>query len=285
VVLALSNGIEGEPMEKASSEQLGAAKPLLAPHERFGKYGSESLHLVHASTVGIHQLVNRPNLEKALINYDMVVSDTREWSEEQTQRYAEAKKLAAFAKKEIEERFPLLTGHSLVGLWGALEASFDDFLFVRLLTAPSFLRNPECIRFKVSALDLLSDSLEKRTRLVLHEITRNLGAEFKKGIARFEEPLNCVGLGGDVEPGIRKVILEMQQLRHIWAHRGGVADDRFKETCPWVKVEVGERAKIHPETFADYSLVALAYFTAITNRALRERGLYLKQGELYRLDS
>jgi hypothetical protein len=274
---------ESEVVELASQEERKAVEWLLEPYERFREYGSESVHLIYVGMAGITRLVNLPNLEKALIEYDVHTMEAETWNEEQTRRHAESKMLAAFAKKEIDEVFPLLIAHSLVGLWGALEASFDDFLFVWLRANPTNLRNAENLKFKVSAKDLLGQSNDDRVRWILHELNRGLGADFKKGVARFEEPLNCVGLGGEVDADTRRVILEMQQLRHVWAHLGGQADRRFRDVCPWVEVDVGTRARVSPARFADYTIAALEYFAAIVSRALKSKGLYLERNKLYRL--
>jgi hypothetical protein len=116
-------------------------------------------------------------LEESIVNYDLVVSGIKERSEEQNLRIAEAQKRAAFAKKEIEEGFPLLCAHSLVGLWGAFEAAVDDFLATWLEAHPSKLTDAESIRLRVSASDLLVPIEQDRIRLVLAELARSLSVE------------------------------------------------------------------------------------------------------------
>lgn len=54
--------------------------------------------------------------------------------------FTDARIEAEFARQEIEKEFPLLNAHSLVTIWSALEALFEDVLVAHVLNRPEILK-------------------------------------------------------------------------------------------------------------------------------------------------
>jgi hypothetical protein len=270
-------------MELATREDREGIAWLRGPFGQYVKYLRDTHKLIVLATLGISRMERDAQLEESLVNYDLVVSGIKEPSEEQNLRIAEAKERAAFAKKEIKEGFPLLCAHSLVGLWGAFEAAVDDFLSIWLEAHPANLTEAGSIRLRVSASDLLVPIEQDRVRLVLAELARSLSVEARIGASRFEAILSRVGLSGEVPETVRHQILEMQQVRHIWAHRGGRPDGVFQSRCPWMEPDPNGRIKVDVERLNNYGAATVQYAIDVENRALRQHGFENRRGRLYRI--
>jgi uncharacterized protein YutE (UPF0331/DUF86 family) len=49
------------------------------------------------------------------------------------------------------------------------------------------------------------------------------------GCGRFESLLDTIGLGGSVEETVKRLFLELSQVRNIVVHKAGKADKRIVE--------------------------------------------------------
>src|SRR5438046_5033638 len=110
------------------------------PGDRFDDYASEELDLVSMSCVGIGQLRGAEAMAEAIFMAEDVLGKTRGDRKQQLQG---ARKLTAFAEKEIERGFPLIHAHSLVGVWGALEVYVRDLITTWFLNVPEALSSEE----------------------------------------------------------------------------------------------------------------------------------------------
>jgi hypothetical protein len=159
-------------MEPASQDDREGIEWLRRAFRQYVTYLQDTHKLVELAVVGISRMEGDARLAESLVNYDLVVAQEEQRTEEQNRRIAEAKERAAFAKREKGEGFPLLCAHSLVGLWGAFEAAVDDFLAIWLTAHPAELTDGDTIRLRVSANDLLTLSEQDRVRLVLGELQK-----------------------------------------------------------------------------------------------------------------
>jgi hypothetical protein len=269
-------------MDLASQQDREGIEWLRRAFRQYTSYVRETHELVVLAALGISRMQGEMQLVEALVNYDMVVSGVAQRSEEQNRRIAEAKERAAFAKRENDEGFPLLCAHSLVGLWGAFEAAFEDFLAAWLVAHPANLADAEPIRLRVSAGDLLVMSEQDRVRLVLAELIRSQSVESRMGISRFERVLGRVGLSDEVSETVKRQIFEMQQVRHLWAHRGGRPDEAFRSRCPWMHPDSSGKIRVDMRRLNDYGAATVRYAIEVENRALRQHGFENRQGRLYK---
>jgi hypothetical protein len=269
-------------MEPASRDDREGIEWLRQAFRQYVTYLQDTHKLVELAVVGISRMEGDARLAESLVNYDMVVAQEQR-TEEQDRRIAEAKERAAFAKKEMEEGFPLLCAHSLVGLWGAFEAAVDDFLAIWLAAHPADLTDGDTIRLRVSANNLLTLSEQDRVRLVLGELARSLSVEVRMGVSRFEQLLGRVGLSGEVPDDVRRLIFEMQQVRHLWAHRGGRPDEAFLMRCPWMRPDQSGKIKVDIKKLTAYGVATVRYAISIENRAIKRYGFENRQGVLYRI--
>jgi abortive infection bacteriophage resistance protein len=90
----------------------------------------------------------------------------------------------------------------------------------------------------------------------------------KRGIGRFEDVLNSIELGGPVNEKIKKLIIELYEIRNIVAHKNAVVDERFVNNCPWMETTVGEPINLSREQFSYYFLAVSWYVNEVSRRHL-----------------
>jgi hypothetical protein len=93
---------------------------LRGPLDRYRNYVEQSFRLASLAISGISRMTNDPRLIEAIVNYEMTISDADEQTEDQQSQIAEARTRGEFATQEVEQGFPFLCGHTIVGLWGGI---------------------------------------------------------------------------------------------------------------------------------------------------------------------
>jgi hypothetical protein len=79
-------------------------------------------------------------------------------------------------------------------------------------------------------------------------------------------------MGGPIADDLRRALYEAQQVRNTLAHRGGVADRRLTDACPWLKLSPGKSFTITHRRFEYYQQAIRLYVINVLNRFLREDG-------------
>jgi len=213
--------------------------------QRFFDQTSEALDLLHASIHGIRNLTLLPETVELLLGGDRSVDP----DEAQSRRQA-AKHRATVAQREIESGFRTLHSQSLVAVWGQLEAAVRDFLAAWIRHAPTAMEADRVRGLRVRLGDYLGRSEDERAEYLVDLIDEDLGSSHRYGVTRFESLLDVFQLGGPVPDRIRRDIYELQQVRNVLVHRLGVADRRLVESCPWLKLAVGDSVAIeHPMVY------------------------------------
>lgn len=184
----------------------------------------------------------------------------------------EAKGKASYARRESEAGFPIVHAHALLGLWGALECLVEDLFLASLESDPSILGEEPFrkIRLPVGMLLLASD--DDRLKAILNEASRASETDLALGVSRFERLLRMVHADGRVPSRIKESMFQAQQIRNVWAHRGGYADARFVERCPQLGFSVGQRIDLDPSNFLRYMHGFHMYGLVIMNRYLALHG-------------
>lgn len=243
------------------------------PLRRFLDYYEESLRLLHLSMRGISGLRGMPGLLKLVPPWSQTVTmrDLAESvSDEKTKKAkrdletAEAR--ANFAEKESESGFPILHAHTLVGLWGGVEAAVEDMLVGILLNEPGVLESEAFCRVKVQLAEFHRLDAEERMRLLLAEIERHHGSATKLGVDAFEFVLEKFGLSGPVEPEIKKLLWEMHHVRNVLVHRAGLADRRLVENCPWLNLKQGNLVRVNHSSLMQFGGALCKYVLGLAYR-------------------
>lgn len=229
---------------------------------------------------GLHDLTQRsirvsthmPSMIDALTSTGNFPEDERAEIKANSRRNERAERLA---KTEIENDFPFLNSHSLMGIWGALEGMVEDLAVSWMQHNPSVLDEPKLAKIRLPLVEFQRMSDQDRLRFIVTEVQRDLGLELKSGATKFESLLTALGLGGSVDRKVRDAIFEAQNLRNIFAHRGGVADRRLVANCPQLHYKVGDPVKIGTENFVRMFFGIFTYGAIVLNRCRTIEGTAL----------
>jgi hypothetical protein len=228
------------------------------PIRRLTDYIEEERDLVELSRVGIEMLRKQRPTSRSV--QDAAATLTRAVS---------GVELVARAGEEASDDHPLLHGHSLVAIWGALETMAIGVVAAWLTHRPeSRSGKVSDIKVPYSMFEDLSD--EERVDALVHELDQQRGA--KKGVDRFETLLTWVQLSGQTDPVLAQNLYEMQQVRNVFAHRRGIADRRFIEACPHFGCGVGDQILLDRDAWYDSMVAALVYAETVLLRMKEQLG-------------
>jgi hypothetical protein len=236
--------------------------------ERCHEYWHESSRLLHLSMQGIHGLRGRPEIIKLLARVDHTLGTVRE---DNPAELEEADAIASWAQKERDNGFPLLHAHTVVGMWGALEAAIEDMLVVLLCEEPERLQKEPLSKVRISIAEFEVLDQEQRMRLLLDEMQRNAGGQ-KYGTDKFDGVLGRFGLSGPLDPEVKKDMRELHHVRNVIVHRASRADRRLVDGCPWMGLKIGDVVQVRHEDFERYFTALEEYFGVIIIRL----GLFYK---------
>ncbi len=150
------------------------ANPLMA----FVDYMDQNQRLLHLSIRGISGLRAMPNAIQVLKETDPAVYA----EEEATRKEGEYKRKldranaeAEFARKELDDDFPLLHAHALVGAWGALEAAIEDAIVGILQNESDLLGSNAFSKVRIPLVEFELLDREERIRFLVEELGRGAG--------------------------------------------------------------------------------------------------------------
>lgn len=198
---------------------------------QYAEYVEDLVHLTHE---GYRFLLIEPK-QLELLGADEAHLGSAKWKAERAQR-------------EVDAGFTMLHAHSLIGLWGAMECLVEDLFLHRLVSDPALLATEGLAKIKIPAASVAGGTIAM-AEAVLLEVSRANSTDLRSAPARFERLLNCVSLGGRVPPRVAHALHRAQAARNVWAHRAGVADQRFVDACPDWGFEVGDQVEL---SFAEF---------------------------------
>jgi hypothetical protein len=239
------------------------------PCAQFIGYMAQVLDLIDLTRRGASVMTMGPRMVNVLAE----TFDTEVKKVEYEERVEGAKYAARVAELEIKSDFSLLHSHALIGVWGALEGMIEDLSISRIQHDPSILHGARFSKIKIPLVEFQAMSEQDRLRFIVAELQRDLGLELKSGATKFEPLLAEIGLGGSVDRRVRDAIFEAQNLRNVFAHRGGVADRKLVANCPQLSYKVGDRVKLGQEDFARNFNGLLTYGALILNRCRSIEGM------------
>jgi hypothetical protein len=79
-------------------------------------------------------------------------------------------------------------------------------------------------------------------------------------------------LSGPVPEIVRRALFQGQQIRNIWAHRGGSADQKFIAACPDLGYKIGDKVNMPPSLFLSLMHGMHMYGLIVTNRVRDKNG-------------
>ncbi|MFE5562236.1 hypothetical protein [Streptomyces sp. NPDC056544] len=229
------------------------------PFKRFIGHMEDSERLTKLTYHGIEGVA-------ALVDIGGILNDYKR--DEDLGRRDEGPNLKDLSAAEISSGFPLLHAHAIMGEWGALECLIEDLVESWVQFKPEVLEGAAFSRVRIPLASFLSLSEGERAKLLIFEVQRDLKVDLISGATKFEKILDVIGLGGPVDPRVRDALYEAQNVRNVWAHRGGIADRRLIEACPTLGLMEGDKVNIGRMEFSRYRDALWVYAATVLNRCL-----------------
>lgn len=227
--------------------------------------GTESL--VHLTHEGLARVIQMPEMHRTLEGA-LGSSDPQEYEA----KLARAVWKADQARAEVEAGFPTLHAHSLLGLWGALECFIEDVFLACIDNEPGLLASESFAKIKLPVATAFATDHAERDAAILLATSQAVGGDLGQGVGRFERLLGTVGFSGSVPEKVATAIYEAQQIRNVWAHRGGLADRRFIDACPHLGFAHGQRVNVDGDLFMRLMHGMHMYGVVVLNRGLLSVG-------------
>jgi len=179
---------------------------------------------------------------------------------------ARAADVAQFAESEKSRGFPYLFGIASIRLWSLLEALVDD-LAVEALKDPAGCKDQVLLsRLKGPLLEFRNASSDDQAEFLAETLKQAVEAALKQGIGKFESILEPIGLGGGIADSARKCLFELSHVRNAIVHKGGKADRKLIEACPWLLLTRGDQVCLNGKDFHRYTMAAYWYLLEIKLR-------------------
>lgn len=235
------------PEQKENSDKKpGAPKWATQPFRDFMDQTERLGHLLHLSMSGISMLRGVPKIVQVLAKVE------EDFSEEAHDRFENAKKEAELAHREVNDGFPLLHAQTTIALWSALEAAIRLFIVRWLQNYKQAMEVEEIQKLRVRIGEYERFEGEERFFYIIDRLEQELSAPLKTGIKRFELLLEPFGLSGPVDEDVSRNLFELNQIRNTLVHRSGFADRRLVDSCPWMKLRIGDPVKVNHEMIEQY---------------------------------
>lgn len=233
------------------------------PFRRFVSHMEDSDRLTSLTYRGIEGVAT-------LIDIGGILNDYKQ--DEDSNRGEESAKLKELSAAEISSGFPLLHAHAIMGEWGALECLIEDLVEAWVQFKPDVLEGPAFSRVRVPLASFLHLNEGERAKLLVSEVQRDLKVDLTAGATKFERILDAIGLGGPVDPRVRDALYEAQNVRNVWAHRGGIADKRLVDACPALGLKEGDKVNVGRREFSRYRGALWVYSATVLNRCFNSLG-------------
>jgi len=155
---------------------------------------------------------------------------------------------AAFAADEIKNGFPTILSHHAIALWAGVETAIEQTILglIRrvqdahdLIIAHSPTLNAEKFKTKTA------NDAEKALSLWDREIKAHSFDRSMQMLAALKVPVT-------ISTEHRRSLIELSEVRNVLLHKGGFADARFLDKCPWLKLKVGDAFKVDVKRLGDY---------------------------------
>lgn len=176
-------------------------------------------------------------------------------------------------KNVIVEEHQTLYVLALLASWGAFESFIEEVTKAALRAEPALLAKPEFARTTRRVADRNLSPADSQREIIDKMINGQRGRLTEDGGGKYEEQLRLADLGGRVPSNLARALMEAQQVRNVWAHNSGQADQDLVDQAPGLQISIGETVKIDGPMIASYILAQNTYVTIILNRFRTKHGL------------
>ena len=225
------------------------------------------VNIVQVSERGISMLRGAPGFVSALaaINkYKVEYHGADPENPLETQkRLIQAEKEAELAQSEVEKEFPVLHGFAVVALWALLEHFVKRLVALWLLHRRHAVSCPALQKIRIRLGDYLQMRKVEQANFLVEMLEQELASPLKRGANRFLSLLEPFDLATSLTDRCSKDLFELQQVRNVFAHRAGCADNKLRKDCPWLKLKLNQPVCISGEMFERYQTASVEFIVTI----------------------
>ena len=267
-----SNAQDMADLRGDTVETNGLPRWSVQPFREFVQYAERLNQLIHLSMQGISVLRVMPRAVELVAKVDDTLS-----AASTKQRIQVCKQEAELAQREVDEGFPILHAQATIALWSALENAVRLFVtrWLENFTGALHVEAVQRLRVRIGEYENLDG--EDRFFYIVDQLERELSAPLRSGVTRFETLLEPFQLSGPIDDSLRQNLFELNQVRNVLVHRGGKADCRLVEACPWLGFAVGDHVIITKDAFSKYNESVLAYAVVLIARVGERFGVDMSE--------
>jgi hypothetical protein len=188
--------------------------PQLLPDWSIDREIGRLLEFHSIAITGLHTAHSEPDLVRTLRD----VQRGREGApseDEWNRRIEDVDRRSIVAKQHLDSGFSYLYELMLVKFWSILEAGIEE-IAIECLKRPDECKDGDLLRaIKGPLLEFASASADQRAEFLYSEIKVATKSALKVGVGVFEAILEPLGMAGSVDDQTRRLLLELQQKRHL----------------------------------------------------------------------
>src|ERR1039457_5671193 len=257
-----------DPDQKANKgPEAGLPKWVSQVFKDFLDHQDRMMKVLDLSRSGIRSATVSPEIVEFLAR-----GDGSEQEPTVVKKLQDARAMAEFAQREIDNDFPVLHAQAVVSLWGSLETLSLTVVADWIMNSPEILHQDPWRGLKVKVGEYETLDGEQKASHLASSIDQGLGGPLKSGVTRFESLLETVGLKGSVSDEVRRGLWELHQIRNGIVHKRGKADRKFCDACPWLGLEPGTNISVTSEMYKSYYVTSHKYVVELICRAYESFG-------------
>ncbi len=132
-------------------------------------------------------------------------------------------------------------------------------------------------KLKVSLGEYEAMDSDERCLYIIDRLQQEMESRNRRGIDRFELLFAAFGFETSLDERLKRDLLELYFVRNLLVHRRGIADRKFIQSCPWLRLSVGEQITITSAAYKKYTHAVLAYVIELIVRVGARIGITRSQ--------
>ncbi len=174
-------------------------------------------------------------------------------------------RLLKFTNVEAEKNDPYLFSLAAVRLWAMIEAAVRELLVECMKRARELPNLSVVEKLRGRVFGFIGATADAQAELFAGLLWQSSDSPLL-GVRRYDALLDKLGLQGKSPTVIAEITRELSEVRHCVVHRGGRADDKLLQACPWLRLTAGDELPANMERFWYYRTATYWYVIDLARR-------------------
>jgi hypothetical protein len=182
--------------------------------------------------------------------------------------------LEGMAETLADHDYALPNAHTLVSLWGGIEACIEDTVVLTLLNdPPSVLVIGREIKLRATSSGLLE---EPEARSAFRSLERK-ARQTKNVMEAYDWCLSLLNIRRLPGSDLSAIFKEINALRNAIMHNTGIADDRAVQAAPTLKLKRGDQIRLSRSQIQEYYGAISKFVQELLQGIIKSRHLRPKE--------